>query len=116
MERSSREDEQTLKSYYTHLKAEGLPFDGSTSRRYAPLPKEAFTRLYEFAVKTKQSRLMQVADLFLWPMCQGGYDQTHRAYRSLIESGQLIDTRLRPEEKAERGIKYSCFDTVSHST
>lgn len=59
---------------------------------------------------------MQVADLFLWPMCQGGYDQTHRAYRSLIESGQLIDTRLRPEEKAERGIKYSCFDTVSHST
>ncbi|CAG1012369.1 hypothetical protein RHIZO_04239 [Rhizobiaceae bacterium] len=54
--------------------------------------------------------MMQIADLFLYPMAKGGYDPTYRPYRALKESGRLIDAHLSPERIPSLGIKYSCFD------
>lgn len=113
VERSSKQEEEALKTYYQQLKTEGAPFSSDTSGKYCPPARGEFAaNLYEFATKTKKSRLMQIADLYLWPICQGGYDRNHRAYRALLDAGKIIDTQLPDGEKALLGVKYSCFDTT----
>lgn len=114
VERSSKRDEQKLKEYYDTLRSAGSWFNPGTSDRYAPTRSNEYAdTLYEFRVKRKTSPMMQVADLFLWPMCIGGYDPSNRTYRELTGAGRLIDCHLSGEEVARLGIKYSCFENVA---
>lgn len=113
VERSSKADDAVMRGYYNNLKSKGHSFDPNTSSAYNPLtPIDYSNTLYDFKSKSKSSKLMQVADLYLWPMCIGGYDEGNRAYTALMSAGKLIDCHLPDELISERGIKYSCFDLV----
>ncbi|MFZ1180541.1 MAG: DUF3800 domain-containing protein [Herbaspirillum sp.] len=110
VERSDKTTETQFKDYFDELRNQGLPFDVDTSEKYRPLAaRQLHVSLFEFRVKTKESLLMQLADLVLWPVCQGGYDKNHRAYQELVKAGKLLDVRC-TEENGLLGIKYSCFD------
>lgn len=111
VEKSDKETDEMLRSYYDHLRTHGHPFDGDAAAKYAPLTAgELAHTLYDFKTKAKSSPPMQLADLCLWPICMGGYTPTNRAYDALRRAGTLIDSKLEPGEVVERGIKYSCWE------
>jgi len=64
--------------------------------------------VYDFGVKTKESQLMQLADLVLWPICRGGYVPDDRVYGLLKSNGKLLDAHC-TQANGLQGIKYSCF-------
>jgi len=111
VEQSDRKTEARLKGYYEHLRSKGAPFRQGTSAKYGPLePADLAQALLEFRIKSKASRLMQVADLALWPVCKGGYVPELKPYVALREAGKLLDLHC-TEANGLHGIKYSCFDT-----
>ncbi|RUV00544.1 DUF3800 domain-containing protein [Mesorhizobium sp. M1A.F.Ca.IN.020.03.2.1] len=112
-ERCNKTEDRLLKSYYDALRAEGQPFAKDNSGKYAPLTAAEFAEtLYEFQTKAKTSPMAQLADLFLWPICMGGYHASNRPYRRLIEDGKLIECHLKPEDWHMLASKYSCFEKV----
>ena len=114
VEASSKQDEAKLKEYYLELQRSGAPFDTSRSAVYDPLNHgELRSALFEFRVKQKSSPIMQIADLYLYPICKGGYDRNYLPYQTLCEHGKLIDQRLCSEDTLKLGIKYSCFDGMN---
>lgn len=111
VEGSDKQSEGYLRQYYDDLKSNGMPFNKDTSSKYEPVDNQVISqRLFEFKVKQKSSPLMQVADLYLYPMCRGGYEPNYRPYRTLLENGKLIDSHLEPSLVDQHGIKYSCFE------
>ena len=61
--------------------------------------------------------MLQIADLYLYPMAKAGYDRSYRPYRALMEAGRLIDAILPAEDRPMLGIKYNCFeDACSRKT
>lgn len=110
VERTDPRTEAQFKEYFYQLKAGGTPFDAGRSAIYKPLSSEVLNKtLYEFAVKTKASDLMQLADLCLWPICSSAYRPSNKSYEMLKNSGKLLDVHCTPENGLH-GIKYSCFD------
>jgi hypothetical protein len=111
-ERSDRINEQRLESYYAAMRAEGMPFDGGTSSKYTPLTAEELHRtLWECRKKFKSSPIMQVADLYLHPICVGGYDTDNRALVALRANKRTINCVLSDGDAENIGIKYSCFSS-----
>lgn len=112
-EESDKTADGYLRSYYKELRISGMPFQTESSAKYAPLGKEQLAdALYELAFKRKSSPMVQIADLYLYPMARGGYQQDYRPYAELREQKKLIDDLLPGEELPHLGIKYSCFDLV----
>lgn len=110
VERCSAKDDARLKGYFDEMKQSGLWFDSQKSAGYTPLSSAQLNQtLYEFALKYKQSLLMTIADLYLWPMCVSGYNKNQRNYVSLVTHARIIDCSLSPSEIESMGIKYSCF-------
>lgn len=110
-ERCSRADDAKLKKYYDSLREDGQPFSKNSSSKYQPLsPNDFKVTLYDFKTKYKSSLLTQVADLYLWPMCMGGYHPENRPYQTLKLSRKLIDSYYDAEDIEACGIKYSCFE------
>lgn len=113
-ERTNGPEDAYLKSYYGSLKTDGMPFEASTSEKYRPLsPADFRETLYEFRPKFKSSPMAQMADLYLWPICMGGYHGSNRTYARLLEDGKLIECRLPEPDRPALATKYSCFDLVS---
>lgn len=109
-ERSDKLTEAQFKGYFDEMRRVGLPFNAETSGKYQPLSVgQLHSTLFEFRVKSKDSLLMQFADLVLWPVCHGGYDRSHRPYADLCKAGRLVEV-LCTEENGLLGTKYSCFD------
>ena len=109
-EQSDMHTERHLKEYFDAMRRDGLPFNAANSEKYRPLGQEQLhATLFEFRIKTKDSALMQFADLVLWPLCQSGYDKDHRAYSALRDAGKLIEIQC-TEVNGLLGTKYSCFD------
>ena len=112
-EKCNKSEDGILKGYYDQLKSEGMPFEQSTSSRYEPLKVDDFKELlYEFKLKEKTSPMIQLADLYLWPIAMGGYDQENQTYKRLVEDKKLIDRLYTQEQVSSLGIKYSCFELV----
>lgn len=112
VEQTDKTEDQIIKGYYETLRNDGPWFNPDTSGKYSPMTAIDYrATLYDFRTKKKSSPLMQIADLYLWPICIGGYDGTNRPYSKLKEAGKLIDCILTPEEVTTHGIKYSCFDS-----
>ncbi|HEY8377400.1 MAG TPA: hypothetical protein VIK91_12980 [Nannocystis sp.] len=89
----------------------GISFDSTNAAKYAPLEQSQLDDvLYDFRLKNKSSRLMQFADLYLYPMCRGGYPRPYTPYHTLRTNGQLIDTHV--GDASVEGIKYYCFERV----
>lgn len=104
-------EDRALKSYFAALRQEGMPFNPSTSAKYAPMTAEDLKgTLYDLKFKTKKSPLSQLADLLLFPMAVGGYNPEYKAYSLLVRDKKLVDCHLTAENLPRCGIKYSCFD------
>lgn len=109
-ERSSKKDDGLLRSYFDSLKKDGNPFSGD-STKYQPLDAAHYGEgLYDFKTKFKSSPITQIADLYLYPMCRGGYDEGYKPYLDLKNKNRLINCHLEIEHISSSGIKYSCFD------
>jgi hypothetical protein len=114
VERSDRIVDGWMKGYYEHLRENGMPFAAANMESYGPLgAAELKETLYEFRTKPKTSPIMQIADLYLWPMSVGGYHPSNITYAKLLEDQKLIDCHLQPDEISSLGIKYSCWDLVT---
>jgi hypothetical protein len=112
-ERCNKPEDRMLKSYYDELRVQGPPFAAETSEKYQPLTSAEFREtLYEFRPKAKTSPMAQLADLYLWPICMGGYRSDNRPYKRLIEDGKLIECQIPEGDKAVLATKYYCFDLV----
>lgn len=112
-EKCSKKEDRILKGYFNHLKTNGMPFNSKNSSTYAPLNADDFRRLlYDFKVKEKTSPMVQLADLYLWPMAMGGYKRENIPYQKLLKDKKLIDCLYDAAEVPHLGIKYSCFDLV----
>jgi len=112
-ERCNKAEDANLKGYYEALKADGMPFARDNSGKYGPLTQEQFSQtLYEFKTKNKTSPMAQLADLYLWPICVGGYHASNRPYQRLTEDGKLIDCYINKDDLPTLGSKYSCFENV----
>lgn len=111
VERSDRLSERALKGYYEALRSQGMPFVGANMQAYSPVGETEFRfRLLDFKVKAKSSPIMQLADLYLWPICIGGYEPEQRTYARLKADGRLLDAHVTAEAIGQLGVKYSCFD------
>lgn len=111
VEKTDRDTDARMTAYYTELRANGMPFKSATSAKYQPLAaSELKATLYDLKFKDKTSPLIQLADLYLFPICKAGY-KIERPYSALVERKRVIDSILQPEEVEGLGVKYSCFDT-----
>jgi len=113
-ERCNKADDALLKSYYVDMKTNGMPSEPANMGKYGPLTKDEFQlRLARFEPKGKSSPVMQFADLYLWPICMGGYDRKNRPYHLLKENGKLIEHHIELAAIPQLGTKYSCFDEAN---
>ena len=112
-ERADKNVDAWTRGYYDHLRENGMPFAAENMKQYAPLSAAQMKEtLYEFRVKRKSSPIMQLADLYLWPMAIGGYHRANRTYARLRGDKKLIDCLLDDKAIPTEGIKYSCWDLV----
>ena len=111
-ERSGKQEDRDLVSFMKGLKAEGMPFDGDNAAAYRGLEAGEFSELVlgEPKGRTKKTPMLQIADLYLYPMAKAGYDAGYKPYLALMRAGRLIDSGLSSEHRPLLGIKYSCFD------
>ncbi|MGY3605129.1 MULTISPECIES: DUF3800 domain-containing protein [unclassified Bradyrhizobium] len=111
-EQSGKREDRDIVDYVRSLKQNGMPFDQSNSAPYSSLRAEDFTRIIlgEPHRITKKYGLAQIADLFLYPMIKGGYDDSYPPYAKLVGRNMVIDCHLKADEIPLRGVKYSCFD------
>ncbi len=102
-----------IRGYYSDLREKGMPFAADSSAKYAPLSAEELAdTLYDLDFKKKSSPMVQIADLYLYPMARGGYQAEYPPHVTLKENEKLIDSYLDAEDIPHLGIKYSCFDLV----
>jgi hypothetical protein len=111
-ERSGKEEDRNLHSYHRSLKSAGMPFDEGRSASYGSLSAGEFRQLVvgDPQRQTKANALIQVADLYLYPMVKGGYDPTYQPYVDLLGAHSIADALVGHEEVVSLGVKYSCFD------
>ena len=108
--RCNKHEDGLLKTYYNDIRINGMPFSEATSRNYNPLSVGEFSNtLYDFKLKANTSPMAQLAELYLWPICIGGYDPKNRPYKRLVDDKKLIEQHLDQDEIQFLGTKYSCF-------
>lgn len=113
VEKTNKDADRDLGRYFAEMKQRGCPFDATNAAKYAPLSQPQLSdALYDFKTKDKSSPMIQLADLYLYPMCRGGYEALYRPYRLLRDSKKLRDDHLSAEHVEVLGIKYSCFELV----
>lgn len=114
-EEAGKNEDRALLSYHKTLKAKGMPFDEGKSSGYSGLAPEEFRKGVlgdPQRVTKKNSPLVQIADLYLYPMVKAGYQAGYPPYEQLLAARRLIDAHLSEGECATLGIKYSCFELV----
>lgn len=112
VERSDKKTDRMIEVYFKDLKNHGHPFDSQRASKYVPMHRdELSSTLYDFKTKNKSSQLMQIADLYLYPICKGGYDANYYPYMKLRESSKLLDQHV--DDVGMEGVKYYCFERVS---
>ncbi|MHB8915020.1 MAG: DUF3800 domain-containing protein [Thiobacillus sp.] len=114
VEQTDKVEDRIIGDYYDTLRRGGHWFNPVTSGKYNPVTRDDYKNtLYEFRTKKKTSPLIQIADLYLWPICMGGYDIHNYSYSRLLQAGKLINCVLPPEDVQTQGLKYSCFDDIN---
>lgn len=111
-EGTGKAEDRKILSYMQDLMTDGMPFDIERSQSYCGLTSSDFQNTVLGAPKrgSKSSVLLQIADLYLYPIAKGGYDKTYQPYIDLMNSERLIDSEQPKTERETLGIKYSCFD------
>lgn len=69
---------EAIITFMRELKVYGMPFDFDRSAAYSSLEAAQFRDLVlgEPRHQTKRSPLLQIADLYLFPMAKAGYDSS----------------------------------------
>lgn len=111
-EGAGKEEDRNLLSYHKGLKSDGMPFDQSRSEQYGSLSAEDFRNvvLGDPHRQTKANALIQIADLYLYPLVKGGYEPAYPPYIDMLREGKVVDAVVDQAEVASLGVKYSCFD------
>lgn len=113
VERCNKAEDKWILGYYNDMKKNGMPFNKETSSKYNPAQTAELSNiLYDLKFKQKTSPMIQIADLFLWPISIGGYHKGNRTYKRLMEDGKLVECVLPEGAVHTRGTKYSCFDSI----
>lgn len=112
-EGSGKVEDRSILRYMRSLKSDGMPFPGASAAGYESLTSDEFRQIVrgEPSRVTKSVPMVQLADLVLYAMARGGYDEEYPPYRALHRHSKIIDAALTPNEIPSRGVKYSCFDT-----
>ncbi len=111
-EKSGKREDLALIEYARELKKKGMPFDENNSKKYNKLESKVFK---EFVIgepkrQEKKSPLLQIADLYLYPMVRGGYYPNYPPYQTLLNKKLIIDALIPKEKLKSCGVKYSCFE------
>ena len=79
-ERSGKQEDQDIVAFLKGLKSEGMPFDGDNAAAYGGLEAHEFRELVlgEPKGRTKKTPMLQIADLYLYPMAKAGYDASYK--------------------------------------
>lgn len=110
-EATGKREDKAVREYHRILREEGLPFQATTSDKYAPLQAKDFSSILmknPTFVKKDNPRI-QLADLLLYPLVKGQYDPTYKPYMLLITHQKLIDNQLLNDDVSVMGIKKYCF-------
>jgi hypothetical protein len=111
VERGDRTADGRISGYFKELRTEGMPFDGGRSAKYQPMATGDLKRvLYDLKFKAKDSAVMQMADLLLYPVARGRYEPAYLPWQMLLQQKKIIDFHVSDAETL--GIKYSCFELV----
>lgn len=111
-EKSDIKTDRRLQEHFLRLKQNGHSFNKENASKYAPLePSELAETLYDFRMKTKTSAMMQIADLYLYPMTQARYRPSYYPYEALLAHRKLIDCHV--TDVPNLGVKYYCFENVN---
>ena len=111
VEETDKDADGRIRAYFKELRSEGMPFAKDNSEKYGPLTADELKfRLLDLEFKRKTSAMVQLADLYLYPICRSGYDQLYRPLKLLREHGKLVDCLIEGDELRHLGVKYSCFD------
>jgi len=114
-EEAGKHEDRATVAYHKSLKVEGMPFDQGNSSEYSGLGAQQFQRGVlgdPSRVTKKGSPLIQIADLYLYPMVKAGYQDGYPPYDQLYAANRVIDALVADDAQASLGIKYSCFDLV----
>ena len=111
-EGAGQREDRNIEEYHKALKVVGMPFDDGRSESYGSLKAEEFGELVlgEPHRQTKANVLIQIADLYLYPMVKGGYEPSYPPYANLSAAQKIADNLVGETEVANLGVKYSCFD------
>ena len=111
-EESGKKEDRDILSYARALETEGMPFDGANSKDYESLRPDDFKSILVGQPRriTKEAPMAQIADLLLYPMVKGGYDDSYPPYAKLMAASRILDATLKVDDRPSLGIKYSCFD------
>lgn len=114
VESAGPEENKRIFGYHRHLQNEGVPFDAASCSEYKALGPNDFKNNIHPDIKfqSKNSIMMQIADMYLFPMVMSGYDLTHRPYVALMKCKRIIDSILPESMIPTIGIKYSRFENV----
>lgn len=112
-EEAGKREDRGIMEYMKALKRVGMPFPGSTAAGYDSLTAQEFRALVRGEPNrvTKKVPMVQLADLVLYAMAKGGYDESYPPLLKLHQHGKIIDAVLAADDVPTRGVKYSCFDT-----
>ena len=112
IEKTGKREDRLLEYYHLDLQQNGCPFNPVSSEGYSPLSAAEFSKVLFKKPKfvTKKSRLIQLADLALYPLIMGKYDNSYRPFQILANSGKLLKVSGTDRGDVLEGVKYSCFD------
>lgn len=112
-ESAGKKEDALLKQYFKELRSQGHPFDSTIASKHSPLsPNELAKLLRGIDSKKKSNPVMQLADLCLYPVIQGKDQPNNKAFLALKDANLLVDCYLEPNQIADLGIKYFCFDST----
>lgn len=112
VEQSGKQEDMKIKEYHRLMREDGHSFHAERSRKYSPLSVTAISESVFKEVKfvSKKNKLVQIADLVLYPIAKAGYVPTYPPYRALDEAGKTIESQLTKSKIESEGSKYYCFD------
>jgi hypothetical protein len=114
-EEAGMHEDRAIAAYHKSLKVDGMPFDQGNASSYSGLGPNDFRSGVlgdPQRVTKKGSPLIQIADLYLYPMVKAGYQDGYPPFDQLFAASRVIDAQLADADRPSLGIKYSCFDLV----
>ncbi|OEE69236.1 DUF3800 domain-containing protein [Enterovibrio norvegicus] len=109
VEKTGPKEDRKIQNYHDNLLTQGMEFDVGRSSTYSPIGGDEISAIVSKKVKfqTKDSRLMQIADLVLYPLIKAGYNPEYPPYKLLMQNKKVVDCVV--EDISSMGVKYYCF-------